>query len=73
MLFDCIHSVDRPSLVAALGKAVAATGKSPRCFVQVNVGNEPQKGGCAIPELPLCWRAASMRASNRRTDVYPSR
>jgi uncharacterized pyridoxal phosphate-containing UPF0001 family protein len=52
MLFDCIHSVDRPSLVAALGKAVAATGKSPRCFVQVNVGNEPQKGGCAIPELP---------------------
>jgi pyridoxal phosphate enzyme (YggS family) len=52
MLFDCIHSVDRPSLVAALGKAVAATGMSPRCFVQVNVGEEPQKGGCAIPELP---------------------
>jgi len=52
MLFDCIHSVDRPSLVAALGRAVAATGRSPRCFVQVNVGDEPQKGGCAIPELP---------------------
>jgi pyridoxal phosphate enzyme (YggS family) len=52
MLFDCIHSVDRPSLVAALRKAIAATGRSPRCFVQVNVGDEPQKGGCTIPELP---------------------
>jgi pyridoxal phosphate enzyme (YggS family) len=52
MLFDCIHSVDRPSLVTALCKAVADTGRSPRCFVQVNVGDEPQKGGCAISELP---------------------
>jgi pyridoxal phosphate enzyme (YggS family) len=52
MLFDCIHSVDRPSLVAALGKAVAGTGRSPRCLVQVNVADEPQKGGCTITELP---------------------
>jgi pyridoxal phosphate enzyme (YggS family) len=51
-LFDCIHSLDRQSLVAALGKAIAITGRSPRCFVQVNVGDEPQKGGCAISELP---------------------
>lgn len=51
-LFDAIHSVDRPSLVAALGKAMAETGKRPDCFVQVNIGDEPQKGGVAVAELP---------------------
>ncbi len=51
-LFDCIQSVDRPSLVSALSKAFAQTGRRPRCFLQVNIGDEPQKGGCAIADLP---------------------
>ncbi|WP_422055977.1 YggS family pyridoxal phosphate-dependent enzyme [Sphingomonas sp.] len=51
-LFDAIHSVDRPSLVAALAKAMAESGKRPDCFIQVNIGNEPQKGGVAVAELP---------------------
>jgi pyridoxal phosphate enzyme (YggS family) len=51
-LFDAIHSVDRPSLIAALGKALAESGRAPACFVQVNIGGEPQKGGCAVAELP---------------------
>jgi len=51
-LFDVIHSVDRPSLVAALGKAVAKTGRRPSCLLQVNIGDEPQKGGCPVAELP---------------------
>ena len=51
-LFDAIHSVDRPSLVDALGKAMVKTGRRPACFVQVNVGEEPQKGGCMPAELP---------------------
>ena len=50
-LFDVIHSVDRPSLVTALGKAMAKSGRRPSCFVQVNVGDEPQKGGCPVAEL----------------------
>jgi pyridoxal phosphate enzyme (YggS family) len=50
-LFDEIHSVDRSSLVAALARAMAS-GRRPDCFVQVNVGDEPQKGGCAIADLP---------------------
>jgi pyridoxal phosphate enzyme (YggS family) len=50
-LFDVIHSVDRPSLVTALAKAQAA-GKHPACYLQVNIGNEAQKGGCALVELP---------------------
>jgi len=58
-LFDCIHSVDRPSLVAALGKATAKIGRRPDCFIQVNIGEEPQKGGCAIAELPDLVEQAS--------------
>jgi pyridoxal phosphate enzyme (YggS family) len=57
-LFDVIHSVDRPSLVTALGKAMAAAGKHPDCFIQVNIGAEPQKGGCAIADLPDLLAAA---------------
>lgn len=51
-LADAIHSIDRPSLVAALARAMDAQDKRPACFVQVNIGDEPQKGGCAIPALP---------------------
>ena len=51
-LFDAIHSVDRPSLVTALGKAMDKSGRRPACFVQLNIGDEPQKGGCAVAELP---------------------
>lgn len=57
-LFDAIHSVDRPSLVAALGKACAKAGRQPQLFVQVNVGDEAQKGGCAIADLPALLDAA---------------
>lgn len=51
-LFDCIHSVDRPGLVAALAKAMDKTGRRVPCFVQVNIGAEEQKGGCDIAALP---------------------
>ena len=50
-LFDAIHAIDRASLVEALGKAMAKSGRAPDCFVQVNIGAEPQKGGCAIGDL----------------------
>lgn len=52
-LFDAIHSVDRSSLVDALARAMDKLGKRPPCFVQVNIGDEPQKGGCAIADLPI--------------------
>ena len=51
-LFDCIHSVDRPSLVTALARAMDKTGRRLPCFLQVNIGAEEQKGGCAIADLP---------------------
>ena len=56
-LFDEIHSVDRASLIAALAKAMES-GRRPDCFVQINIGDEPQKGGCAIADLPGLLREA---------------
>jgi pyridoxal phosphate enzyme (YggS family) len=57
-LFDCIHSLDRSSLVGALAKAMDRAGRQVPCFVQVNIGAEDQKGGCAIADLPALLGAA---------------
>lgn len=51
-LFDCIHGLDRPSLLTALAKAMDKAGRQVPCFVQVNIDDEAQKGGCPIAELP---------------------
>lgn len=50
-IFDVIHALDRPSLLTALVEATAAAGRAPALYVQVNIGDEPQKGGCAIGEV----------------------
>src|SRR5215207_2324038 len=47
-LFDAIHTLDRPSLAEALAKEIAKaaeTERRPRLLVQVNTGEEVQKGG----------------------------
>lgn len=46
-LFDVIETVDRPKLALALAKAMAQEGKTPKLFVQINTGLEPQKAGIA--------------------------
>jgi pyridoxal phosphate enzyme (YggS family) len=48
--FDAIHTLDRPKLAAKLADAMAATGRRPTLFVQVNTGEEPQKAGVAPQE-----------------------
>lgn len=57
-LFDAIHSVDRPSLIEALARATDKAGRSPTLFAQVNIGDEPQKGGCAVLEVPQLLASA---------------
>jgi PLP dependent protein len=58
-LFDCLHSIDRPSLIEAVAAAMTKTRRRPDCFLQVNIGDEPQKGGCAVADMPsLLDRAA---------------
>jgi len=46
-LFDVIETLDRPKLAHALAAEVARSSRSPRLFVQVNTGEEPQKAGVA--------------------------
>jgi pyridoxal phosphate enzyme (YggS family) len=50
-LFDAIHSVDRPKLARALGEEMRKQNKRPACFIEVNIGNEPQKAGIAPADL----------------------
>ena len=49
-LFDVIETLDRPKLARALAKEMAAQGRRPACFIQVNTGEEPQKAGVAPAE-----------------------
>lgn len=49
-LFDVIETLDRPRLAEALKPELEKSGRSPRLFVQVNTGEEPQKAGVAPKE-----------------------
>ncbi|MBO6638625.1 MAG: YggS family pyridoxal phosphate-dependent enzyme [Roseitalea sp.] len=46
-LFDVIETVDREKIARALAREIAGQGRSPRLYVQVNTGEEPQKAGVA--------------------------
>jgi pyridoxal phosphate enzyme (YggS family) len=50
-LFETIHSLDRSSLLDALVKEGEKAERFPSVYVQVNIGEEEQKGGCAIGEV----------------------
>jgi len=50
-LFDVIHSLDRASLLDALAKEAEEAGRVPPVYVQVNIGEEEQKGGCPFGEV----------------------
>ncbi len=49
-LFDCIETLDRPKLAAALASEIQRQGKAPKLLIQVNIGIEPQKAGVAPQE-----------------------
>lgn len=51
-LFDVIETVDREKIARALAAEMKHQGKSPRLYVQVNTGLEPQKAGIAPAETP---------------------
>ena len=50
-LFNVIHSLDRASLLDALVREAEKAGRFPAVYVQVNIGEEERKGGCAIAEV----------------------
>ncbi|MEZ5994206.1 MAG: YggS family pyridoxal phosphate-dependent enzyme [Hyphomonadaceae bacterium] len=57
-LFDVIESVDRPKLAAAIASAAERLGRCPDILVQVNTGEEPQKGGVTPAEADAFIAAA---------------
>jgi PLP dependent protein len=64
-LFDVIQTLDRPKLAAALSAAMKKTSRSPRLYVEINIGSEPQKSGIP-PEalenfLNLCRAKHSLK------------
>lgn len=50
-LFDTVHSLDRTSLLDALAREAEKAERFPSIYVQVNIGEEEQKGGCPIGEV----------------------
>jgi len=51
-LFDCIHTLDREKLARAIHKYAPEMP----CFIQVNIGAEPQKSGILIDDLPNFYK-----------------
>lgn len=52
-LFDAIHTLDRMTLARKLAQQADQQGRSPHLFIQVNIGDEPQKAGILADELPV--------------------
>jgi len=48
--FDVIETLDRERLAAAIAEEAQRQGRSPRLYVQVNTGEEPQKAGVTPAE-----------------------
>jgi hypothetical protein len=46
-LFDVIETLDRERLAERLAQEIQRGGRTPRLYVQVNTGEEPQKAGVA--------------------------
>lgn len=64
---DCIESVDSPALLDAIALRAAQMELTQRILLQVNIGNEPQKGGVSPESLPylidLCNEKSSIELS----------
>ncbi len=56
-LFDVIETVDRQELAEALAKEMDRQASFLPCFIQVNTGEEEQKGGVAPRDLPALYQA----------------
>lgn len=50
-LFDVIHTLDREKIANLISKEEKKQNKKIPCFIQVNIGNEPQKAGISTKEI----------------------
>lgn len=56
-LFDVIETVDSEKLARALASEMQKQNRALPCFIQVNTGEEPQKGGVGVADLPALLAA----------------
>ena len=56
-LFDYIHSVDNIKLATKISNEQKKINKKPKIFIQINIGNEPQKSGIDKKELKNFYQA----------------
>ena len=59
-LFHYIHSLDNQKLSDVLSKAEKEKNKKLNYFIQVNIGNEPQKSGISVKDLPSFFKYCSI-------------
>lgn len=50
-LFDVIHTIDRKKIADTIAAEQVKQDKQLKLFIQVNIGDEPQKSGIALAEL----------------------
>lgn len=55
-LFDAIQSLDREKIADAIALECRRQGKKMPCFIQVNIGKEPQKAGVMPEDLKALYR-----------------
>ena len=52
-LFHYIHTLDNEKLADSFSIIESNSSRKLKYFIQVNIGNEPQKGGISISSIPL--------------------
>ncbi len=52
-----VHSVDRPRLISALGKAARRAGRTIECLVEVSLDGDPARGGAIAEQVPALAEA----------------
>jgi pyridoxal phosphate enzyme (YggS family) len=52
-----VHSVDRPRLIRALGRAARAAGRVVECLVEVSLDGDPARGGAVAGDVPALAEA----------------
>jgi pyridoxal phosphate enzyme (YggS family) len=60
-LFDAIQTVDREKIAAALALEMKKQGRTPKLYVQVNTGFEPQKAGIEPAVLPIFLKTIAFK------------
>ena len=62
-LFHYIHSLDNQKLSDVLSKAEKEKNKKLNYFIQVNIGNRPQKSGISVKDLSSFFKYCSIETS----------